>query len=306
MAGSIQGFVMNKENGSLESIVTNTRKEGLRRFLRVFLGRWPVVIGLVAMCFLLAASLFGTILAPYDPYKQNLKGVLEKPSLKHILGTDSLGRDTMSRLIYGARITLAVGIVAVGIGALIGSLLGLLAGFFGGWTNRVIMRLVDALMAVPPLFFALVIAALLGTGVKNVMIAVGLSLMPTFARLVCGQTLSVRENEYVLSVRAAGASNVRIMFGHVLPNCLSPIIVQSTMTIGGAVLMEASLSFIGLGIAPPAAAWGAMVFDGYRYLTTFPILSFAPGFAVMMVVFAFNMVGDGLRDALDPRLRGVL
>jgi peptide/nickel transport system permease protein len=184
--------------------------------------------------------------------------------------------------------------------------LGLVAGFFGGWTNRVIMRLVDALMTVPPLLFALVLAALLGPGVKNVMVAVGLSLMPTFARLVCGQTLSIRENEYILSLWAAGASNARIMLRHVLPNCLSPIIVQTTLTIGGAILIEGSLSVLCLGISPPAAAWGAMVYDGYRYLTTYPILSFAPGLAIMIVVFAFNMMGDGLRDVLDPRLKGII
>jgi ABC-type dipeptide/oligopeptide/nickel transport system permease subunit len=192
------------------------------------------------------------------------------------------------------------------IGAVIGSVLGLIAGFFGGWINIIIMRLTDALMAVPPLLFALVLAALLGTGIKNVMLAVGFSLMPVFSRLVCGLTLSIRENEYVLAVRAAGASSVRAMFRHVLPNCLSSLIVQVTLTIGGAILMEASLSFLGLGIAPPAAAWGAMVYDGYRYLTTYPVLSFAPGLAVMIVVLAFNMVGDGLRDALDPRLRGII
>jgi peptide/nickel transport system permease protein len=297
---------MSRESEKTTPQVASERWDGLLRFARVFLGRWPVVIGLAAMVVLLIASAFAPLLTPYDPYKQNLKSVLAKPSAKHFLGTDSLGRDTLSRLIYGARITLAVGIVAVGIGATIGTALGLLAGFFGGWTNRIIMRVVDALMAVPPLLFALVLAALLGTGVKNVMIAVGMSLMPTFARLVCGQTLSIRENEYVLSLRTTGASSARIMLLHVLPNCLSPVIVQTTLTIGGAILMEASLSFLGLGIAPPAAAWGAMVFDGYRYLTTYPILSFAPGLAVMIVVFAFNMVGDGLRDALDPRLRGIL
>jgi ABC-type dipeptide/oligopeptide/nickel transport system permease subunit len=209
-------------------------------------------------------------------------------------------------LIYGARITLAVGIIAVGIGAIIGTALGLIAGFFGGWIYTIIMRLTDALMAVPPLLFALVLAALLGTGIKNVMIAVGFSLMPVFSRLVCGLTLSIRENEYILAVRAAGAGSVRVMFRHVLPNCLSSLIVQATLTIGGAILMEASLSFLGLGIAPPAAAWGSMVYDGYRYLTTYPVLSFAPGLTVMIVVLAFNMVGDGLRDALDPRLRGVI
>jgi peptide/nickel transport system permease protein len=281
-------------------------RDEARRFGRVFFGRWPVALGVIAMVAFLAVSAFGPLIVPHNPYTQNLRSVLADPSADHLLGTDSLGRDTMSRLIYGARITLAVGVVAVGIGTIIGTLLGVVAGFFGGWINAVIMRFTDALMAVPPLLFALVLAALLGTGVRNVMISVGLSLMPTFARLVCGQTLSIKENEYVLAIRAEGAGNTRIMFHHVLPNCLSTIIVQVSLTIGGAILMEASLSFLGLGIAPPAAAWGAMVYDGYRYLTTHPVLSLAPGLAVMIVVFAFNMVGDGLRDALDPRLRGIL
>jgi peptide/nickel transport system permease protein len=297
---------MSNQAQSPKSFLSFFRGEGIRRFARVFFSRWFVTLGLIALVAFLAASAFAPLIAPHDPYAQGLRNVLSKPSMNHLLGTDSLGRDTLSRLIYGARITLAVGVVAVGIGAIIGSVLGLIAGFFGGWAYTVIMRFVDALMAVPPLLFALVLSALLGTGMKNVMIAVGLSLMPTYARLVCGQTLSVRENEYIVALRAMGASNVRIMLLHVLPNCLSPVIVQTTLTIGGAILMEASLSFLGLGIAPPAAAWGAMVFDGYRYLTTYPILSFAPGLAVMIVVFAFNMVGDGLRDALDPRLRGVI
>jgi peptide/nickel transport system permease protein len=288
------------------SSISFLQGKGIRRFSRVFLKRGPVTLGVIAMLLFLLTSAFGPMFAPYDPYTQNLRNVLSKPSLKHLLGTDSLGRDTLSRLIYGARITLAVGIVAVMIGAVIGSTLGLIAGFFGGWVNTIIMRLTDALMAVPPLLFALVLAALLGTGIKNVMLAVGFSLMPVFSRLVCGLTLSVRENEYVLAVRAAGAGSVRVMFRHVLPNCLSSLIVQVTLTIGGAILMEASLSFLGLGIAPPAAAWGAMVYDGYRYLTTYPVLSFAPGLAIMIVVLAFNMVGDGLRDALDPRLRGII
>ena len=288
------------------SSISFLQGKGIRRFSRVFLKRGPVTLGVIAMLLFLLTSAFGPMFAPYDPYTQDLRNVLSKPCLKHLLGTDSLGRDTLSRLIYGARITLAVGIIAVGIGAIVGTALGLIAGFFGGWIYTIIMRLTDALMAVPPLLFALVLAALLGTGIKNVMIAVGFSLMPVFSRLVCGLTLSVRENEYILAVRAAGASSVRVMFRHVLPNCLSSLIVQVTLTIGGAILMEASLSFLGLGIAPPAAAWGSMVYDGYRYLTTYPVLSFAPGLAVMIVVLAFNMVGDGLRDALDPRLRGII
>ncbi len=294
---------MTEPQTSSESIL---RGEGIRRFSRVFLRRGPVTLGVIAMLLFLITSAFGPMFSPYDPYAQDLRNVLSKPSLKHPLGTDSLGRDTLSRLIYGARITLAVGIIAVMIGAVVGSMLGLIAGFFGGWVNAIIMRLTDALMAVPPLLLALVLAALLGTGIKNVMLAIGFSLMPVFSRLVCGQTLSVRENEYVLAVQAAGASSVRVMLRHVLPNCLSSLIVQITLTIGGAILIEASLSFLGLGITPPMAAWGSMVYDGYRYLTTYPVLSFAPGLAVMIVVLAFNMVGDGLRDSLDPRLRGII
>ena len=288
------------------SSVSFLRGEEIRRFSRVFLRRGPVTIGVIAMLLFLVTSAFGPLFSPYNPYAQDLGNVLSKPSLKHPLGTDSLGRDTLSRLIYGARVTLAVGIIAVMIGAVVGSILGLIAGFFGGWINAIIMRLTDALMAVPPLLLALVLAALLGTGIKNVMLAIGFSLMPVFSRLVCGLTLSVRENDYVLAVRAAGAGSVRVMLRHVLPNCLSSLIVQITLTIGGAILIEASLSFLGLGIAPPMAAWGSMVYDGYRYLTTYPVLSFAPGLAVMIVVLAFNMVGDGLRDSLDPRLRGVI
>ncbi len=204
MGGLIQGFDMNNEIPS--SPPSFLKHDGIRRFGRVLLSRTPVTLGVIAMFLFLFTSAFGPLFAPYDPYHQDLRNVLSKPSPKHLLGTDSLGRDTLSRLIYGARITLAVGIVSVGIGALVGTIFGLIAGFFGGWVYALIMRFIDALMAVPPLLFALVLAALIGTGVKNVMIAVGLSLMSTYARLVCGQTLSVRENEYVLAARAMGAS----------------------------------------------------------------------------------------------------
>lgn len=288
------------------SSVTYGRRFEARRLVRVSFSRWPVAFGFVAILALVVTAAFAPLLAPYDPDLQALGNVLSQPTLQHLLGTDSLGRDTLSRLIYGARITLMVGVVAVGIGAAVGAVLGLAAGFLGGWAHTVIMRFIDALMAVPPLLFALLMAALLGTGVQNVMIAVGLSLMPTYARLVCGQALSVREDEYVLAARAMGANSLWIMWWHVLPNCLSPLMVQATMMMGVAILIEASLSFLGVGIVPPTAAWGAMVSDGYRYLTTHPVLSFAPGLAVMVVVFGFNMLGDGLRDALDPRLRGAV
>jgi ABC-type dipeptide/oligopeptide/nickel transport system permease subunit len=184
--------------------------------------------------------------------------------------------------------------------------LGLVAGYFGGMTFAVIMRLMDTIMALPMIALALVVASLLGGGQRNVMIAVSIALAPMYARIMCGQVLSVRENDYVIAGHAIGASDLRIMFGHVLPNCFPPLIVQMTMMMGTAILTEASLSFLGIGIEPPNAAWGAMVTDGYRYLVSNPTLSFAPGAAIMLVVYGFNMVGDGLRDALDPRLRGSL
>jgi ABC-type dipeptide/oligopeptide/nickel transport system permease subunit len=199
-----------------------------------------------------------------------------------------------------------VGVVSIFIAAAIGMTMGLFAGYFGGITNAIIMRFIDSLMAFPMLLMALVIAALLGGGLMNVMIALGISLTSVYARLMCGQVISIKENEYILAARAIGAKNLNIMLRHILPNCFPPLIVLVTMQMGFAILAEATLSFLGMGIDPPGAAWGAMVNDGYQYLLKIPILCFAPSIAIMLVVFAFNMVGDGLRDALDPRLRGAL
>ncbi len=277
-----------------------------RRFVRVLLSRSVVVFGTVVILATLFAATFSPIIAPYDPDAQGLDDVLQQPNSKHLLGSDSLGRDTLSRIIFGTRITLLVGVGTVIIAASLGTVIGLIAGYFGGWVFTIIMRFTDGVMAVPPLLLALVIAALLGTGVRGVMIAVSFALLPGYIRLICGQVLSVKENEYVMAARSIGVSGIGIMARHILPNCLSPLIVQMTMMMGLAILIEASLSFLGLGIKPPSAAWGSMVYDGYKYLVMRPILSIAPGLAIMLVVFAFNMIGDGLRDALDPRLRGTL
>ena len=277
-----------------------------RRFVRVMFSRSVVVFGIVAILAVIFSAIFAEVISPYDPYEQGLSDVLQQPSLHHLLGTDALGRDTLSRIIHGTRITLLIGVGTVLIAACLGVVIGLVAGYFGGWTFTVIMRFTDGIMAVPPLMLALVVAALIGTGVKGVMVAVAFALWPGYIRLICGQVLSVKENEYVMAARSEGVSHLGIMFRHILPNCLSPLIVQMTMMMGLAILIEASLSFLGLGIRPPAAAWGSMVYDGYKYLVMRPILSIAPGVAIMIVVFAFNMVGDGLRDALDPRLRGTL
>jgi ABC-type dipeptide/oligopeptide/nickel transport system permease subunit len=199
-----------------------------------------------------------------------------------------------------------VGVVALGIAAVIGIASGLLAGFYGTWINSVIMRIVDALMSFPMILLALLMAGLLGGGLKNVMIALGVALIPGYARLMCGQVLSIKENDYILAGRSMGSNNWRLMFRHIVPNAMPPLIVLVTMQIGAAILAEAGLSYLGIGITPPTASWGSMVNDGFDYLLTNPLLSFVPGLAIMVVVFAFNMVGDGLRDALDPRLRGTL
>jgi peptide/nickel transport system permease protein len=276
------------------------------RFLRVLFSRGLVIFGTGIILVVIITAFFAPLLAPYNPYDQDLSQSLAKPSSEHWLGTDSLGRDTLSRLIYGSRNSLMVGIVALSIAAIIGITMGLLGGYLGGWVYTIIMRFVDSLMCFPMILLALVIASLLGGGMKNVMIALGIAMLPGYARLMCGQVLSVKEYDYVLAANSEGASKLRIMLSHIAPNCFPPLIVLMTMQIGAAILGEAGLSFLGIGIDPPAAAWGLMVNDGRYYLMTNPILSFAPGLAIMFVVFAFNMVGDGLRDALDPRLRGVL
>ena len=278
----------------------------LLRLWRVFTGRGVVLFGMIVIIILILTAFFAPFIAPYDPYDQNLETVLLSPSMAHLLGTDAIGRDILSRIIFGSRNSLMVGIVALGIAATVGMIMGLTAGYFGGWVQAMIMRFIDALMSFPMILLALIFASLLGGGLRNVMIALGISLLPGYARIMCGQVLSVKENDYILAEHALGARNLRVMLRHILPNCFPPMIVLVTLQMGAAILAEAGLSFLGIGIEPPGAAWGAMVNDGYHYLITNPILSFAPGIAIMLVVFSFNMVGDGLRDALDPRLRGVI
>jgi peptide/nickel transport system permease protein len=282
------------------------RISNIQRFRRVFFSRGLVIFGTIAILAFIITAIFAPWIAPYDPYEQDLNNILLKPSKAHILGTDTIGRDTLSRLMYGARTSIMIGVVAVAISAVTGMMLGLFAGYFGGWAHTIIMRFVDALMSFPMILLALILASLLGGGLRNVMLALGIAMMSGYARVMCGQVLSVKQNDYVLAGRVIAAGNMRIMLRHVVPNCFQPIIVMMTMQIGMAILAEAGLSFLGIGIESPTPAWGGMVNDGYKYVLRNPILSFAPGLAIMLVVFAFNMVGDGLRDALDPRLRGVL
>jgi peptide/nickel transport system permease protein len=277
-----------------------------RRIFKVMFGRWIVVVSSIIILILILVAVFAPLLAPYNPNETHLSLINQAPSQSHRLGTDDLGRDILSRLLYGSRISMLVGIVAVSIGGVLGMGLGLLSGYYGKWIQVIIMRCVDTLMSIPPLILILAIAAVLGAGLYNVLIAIGVGLLPTYARMMNGQILSLKENDYILATRAIGANNSRIMFRHLLPNSFPPLLVLITLNMGTAILMEASLSFLGVGISPPTATWGAMVSGGQTYILTQPLQSFIPGICILLVVLSFNMVGDGLRDALDPRLRGTL
>ena len=294
--------VINIDNNPTTLVKTSEWK----RFRRVFLSRALVIAGLVILVGLIFIAIFAPWLAPYPPNKPDLNSTLQGPSSTHWLGTDALGRDSLSRIIYGSRTSLFIGLVVVTIACVSGIIIGLVAGYYGGWVNAIIMRIIDSFMAFPMILLALVIASLLGNGIRNVIIALSIAMMPGYARMMCGQVLTIKENDYVTAGKSIGASNMRIMIQHVFPNCLSPLIVMITMMIGSVILAEAGLSFLGIGIAAPTPSWGSAINDGQQYLLDLPILSFAPGIILMLAVFAFNMVGDGLRDALDPSLRGTL
>jgi peptide/nickel transport system permease protein len=295
----------NKKGVTAETPVA-VRLTEWQRFRLAFFKRKLVVVGLVLVLFFVFVAIFAPWLAPQDPYKTNVTTILAKPSAEHRLGTDVLGRDTLSRLIYGARTAMMVGIITVTISAVIGIVLGLTSGYLGGAVSTVIMRVMDMLLSFPMLLLALLIAALLGGGIHNVIIALTISSIAPKCRIVNGQTLSAKENDYVMAERAMGSSTARILFQHILPNIIPTIIVIVTMQLGTLILAEAGLSFLGIGIKPPGAAWGSMINDGYKYLLRSPVLSIAPGACIMLAVFGFMMVGDGLRDALDPRLRGTI
>jgi peptide/nickel transport system permease protein len=294
-----------RESAAL-SVVSTPRVNEFRRIIKVMFGRWVVIVGTVMIILLILTSILAPVLAPYDPFEQNLRATLQQPTWEHLLGTDELGRDLLSRIIYGSQISLLVGIVTVTIAAVLGMSLGLIAGYFGRWADNIIMRIIDALLALPPMVLMLAIAAVLGGGLKNILIAVGIGMIPTYARLMRGQVITIREADYITASRSVGSPHIRIMSSHILPNCFAPLIVLITVNLGTAILAEASLSFLGIGITPPTPTWGSMVSLGYKYLLTNPMLSLAPGLAIMLIVLSFNMVGDGLRDALDPRLRGIL
>ena len=259
------------------------------------------LVGLAILAVLVFVAVFADQIAPYSFSKQSLRETLQPPSAKHWLGTDEFGRDVLSRLIYGARVSLQVGLVAVAISLLLGGSLGAVAGYYGGRLDHVIMRLMDIQLSIPTILLAIAISAALGPGLFNLMVAVGISSVPTFARLLRASVLSVKEMEFVEAARAMGASDLRIIAMHILPNCCAPLIVQSTLRVANAILSAASLSFIGLGIQPPFPEWGGMLSSARGYLRGSAYLSMFPGIAIVITIIALNFVGDGLRDALDPK-----
>jgi len=241
------------------------------------------------------------LLAPYDPTKQDPRNRLEEPSEVHRMGLDTLGRDVLSRIIDGARVSLMVGILSVALGGVVGTFLGLLAGYTGGKVEGFIMRSVDVLMAFPSLIMGLMVLAVLGPGIPNMIIAIGIMLSPAFVRIVHSSTLGTKENDYVLAARAIGVSQMRMIRIHILPNILGEAIVLASVYTATAIRIEANLSFIGLGVSPPTPAWGTMIRDGTQYLTIAPWISIFPGLAILITVLAFNLLGDGMRDIMDPK-----
>jgi len=276
------------------------------RFLRVLFARKSVVVCTVIIVAMVLLSVFADYTAPYGYNDQDYYHVMTDPSAQNILGTDNLGRDILSRLIYGGRISFAVGLLSVAIAAVVGITLGLIAGMSNGFVGVVIMRFMDAITSVPMIILSLFISAILGKRLFNMCLAIGLSLVPPFCRTTRAQVLTVRESDYITAGTLCGASNTVNAIRHVLPNCISLNIVIMSMNIGSAIMCESSLSYLGMGINPPIPSWGAMVNDGYIYLGSKPMMAIVPGVCIMVVVLCCNIIGDAVRDALDPKLRGTL
>lgn len=273
------------------------RFDRVREFAR---HHWAALLGGAIFLIVVFAAVAAPVLSPYDPALQNIPARLQGPSIMHLLGTDDLGRDTFSRIVWGARPILVAGIVSVVLSTVIGSALGLVAGYLGGWIDDVIMRVIDVVLSFPIMLLAILIVATLGPGLNNALIAIAFAQVPGFARLVRSLVLSVAHNDFVEAARVLGARQTRIMLRHILPNLIGSIVVQATATLALAISLSAALSFLGLGVQPPEADWGVMVSDGRRLIFSNPLVPFIPGAAITLTVIALNFLGDGLRDWLDP------
>lgn len=288
-----------------------------QRIWRTFIGNRTTIIGLILAVLIAFTAIFADdwfiaffqgreakpLLAPLNPLKQDTRNRLAAPDSEHIMGLDAYGRDTWSRIIYGARVSLMVGIGSVLLGGSLGTLIGVAAGYLGGKVENTLMRAVDVLMAFPSLIMGLTVLAVLGAGLSKMILAIGIVLAPTFARVAHSATLAIKENEYVMAARASGAGQFRIIRAHILPNILGEMVVLASIWTATAIRVEANLSFIGLGVSPPTPAWGTMIREGTQHLSDALWVSLFPGLAILITVFAFNLLGDGLRDILDPRLQ---
>jgi peptide/nickel transport system permease protein len=273
-------------------------------FWRYFKKNRLAVGGLILIIIIFLTAIFAAVLSPYDPDKTDVSLKLKPPSSHNYLGTDQLGRDVLSRMLYGSRISLTVGFIAVVISIFIGILIGATAGYYGRWLDSVLMRFVDTMLCFPSFFLILTVVALLGPSIYNIMIVIGITSWMGTARFVRAEFLSLRERDYVQAARSLGVRDGRIIFRHILPNALAPVFVTATLSVASAILIEASLSFLGFGVQPPAPSWGNILTEGRTYIFDSWWLTVFPGLAILLAVLSFNLVGDGLRDALDPRLRG--
>lgn len=284
--------------------MTNEKKKTIAQLRWIRFRRNKLAMaGLIILAVMIIVAILAPVIAPYGYDDQDLINSFAGPSAKHLLGTDNAGRDILSRLIYGARISLVVGLLAVAIGTVLGGLLGAIAAFYGGKVDSVIMCIIDIMMAIPSMVLAIAICASLGNGLRNTMIAVGLSSIPIYARVVRSAVLSVKQQEYVEAAKVIGGNDFTIILKHIIPNCLAPIIVQASLGVGNAILSAASMSFLGLGIQPPQPEWGAMLSIGRQFIREQPQMVIYPGLCIMVTILALNMLGDGLRDALDPRMK---
>lgn len=280
----------------------NTFSKRFKNFMEILISNKAALIGLIIILILIFISIFGKFLMPYDPYTGELSNSLQTPSAAHVFGTDEQGRDIFSRVIDGTKISLRVGIISVAIALSIGTIIGSICGYFGGKLDMFLMRILDIIQAFPSLLLAIAFMSALGKGLDKAVIAISIVTIPEYARIVRGCVLSVRESEYVQAAKAIGNSELFIIFKHVLPNILSPIIVRATLGISSAILDTAALGFLGLGVQPPLAEWGTMLGSGRSYFYNAPYIILFPGLAITLTVLAFNLFGDGLRDALDPKL----
>ncbi len=287
---------------SLENMATRRHSQGLDIMRRLFHDKLAV-IGMIIVVVIILAIIAAPLIAPYDYEAIDLSNRFQMPNLKHIMGTDNYGRDLFSRLLYGGRISLLVAVISVIISLGIGMFIGAICGYFQGWIDTLLMRLLDIVMAIPQMLMAVAVSAALGTGVFNTALAVSISGIPSSARLMRSTVMQLRDQEYVEAARATGSTNARIIFKHILPNTLAPLIVDSTLRIGGSIMAISGLSFVGLGVQPPTPEWGSILAGGRTYLRDFWPLVIFPGLCIMVTLFGFNIFGDGLRDALDPKLK---